>query len=63
MLSSLLPILQYKFDIKRAQQVNRMALLDAENLNSAALIQPTPQTAPNGVSKQLQKLDNRVTPL
>ena len=34
-----------KFDIKRAQHVNRMALLDAEDLKFATLVHPTPQTA------------------
>jgi Ferritin-like domain len=45
-LSRLLPRTAYKFDIKRARQVNRMALLDAENLKSAALVHTKPQTAP-----------------
>jgi hypothetical protein len=34
-----------EFDIKRAQRVNHMALLDAENLKFAAPRHPTPQTA------------------
>jgi hypothetical protein len=45
-LSRLLPRTAYKFDIKRAQQVNRMTLLDAESLKSAALVHTKPQTAP-----------------
>ncbi len=52
----------YKFDIKDRQQVNRMGLLDAENLKFAAPVQPKPSLPRNRAPETLQKLDNRVTP-